>query len=77
MKSGSFMGPPRRKIYRFYKNFDFECFNIFLKTRLDSIKSSTYNEFNEAFSSDLNKNVSLKFKMIRHNNDTFLIRLRI
>ena len=33
MKSGSFMGPPRNKIYRSYKNFDLECFNTSLKTK--------------------------------------------
>ena len=43
MTSGSFRGPPRKKMYKFYKNFDFECFNITLKTKLDSIKGPTYN----------------------------------
>ena len=77
MKSGSFRGPPRKKIYRFYKNFDFKCFNIFLKTRLDNIKSSTYHKFGESFCSDLNINVPLKVKMIRYNNSAFLIGLMI
>ena len=42
MKSGSFRSPPRKKVYRSYKNFDFECFNTALKTKLDSIKGPTY-----------------------------------
>ena len=61
MKSGSFRGPPRKKIYRSYKNFDFECFTIGLKTKLDSIKGPTYNEFDEAFCSVLNINAPLTF----------------
>ena len=38
MNSGRFRGPPRKKILRSYKNFDFECFNTALKTKRDSIK---------------------------------------
>ena len=38
MKSSSFRGPPRKKIYRSYKNFDLAYFNIALKATLDGIK---------------------------------------
>ena len=65
MKSGSFRGPPRKKIYRSYKRVDFECFNTALKTKLDSIKGPTYNEFSEAFCSVLNIHVPLEVKMLR------------
>ena len=71
MKSGSFRGPPRKTIYRSYKNFDFECFNTTLKTKLDNTKGPTYNEFNEAFCGVLNIHAPLKVKILRHNNSTF------
>ena len=62
MKSGNFSSPPRKKIYRSYKNFDFECFNTALKTKLDSTKSPTYNKFDEAFCSVLNIRAPLTVK---------------
>ena len=34
MTSGSFMGLLRKKICRYYKNFNLECFNIALKAEL-------------------------------------------
>ena len=49
-----------RKIYKFCKKFDFECFNISLTTKLDSIKSSSCNEFDEALCSVLNIHAPLK-----------------
>ena len=64
MKSGSLRGPPRKKIYRPYKNFDFECFNTALKTELDSILDSTYNDFDEAFCRALNMHAPLKVNML-------------
>ena len=74
MKTGSFRVPPRKKMYRSYKNFTFECFNIALKTNLGSIKGPTYNEFDEAFCSVLNIYAPLKVKMLRHNNSAFVIK---
>ena len=71
MKSGSFMGPPRNKIYRSYKNFDLECFNTSLKTKPNSIKGPT-DEFDEGFCSVLNLHAPLKVKMLRHTNSAFL-----
>ena len=63
MKSGSFRGGhPRKKIYRSYKNFDFECFKTPLKTN---------NEFVEAFCNVLNLYTPLTVKMLRHNNGAF------
>lgn len=72
MKSGSSRGPARKKIYKSYKNLDFECFNAALKTKLDSINGTTYNEFNEAFCIALNIHPPLKVKMLRHNNSAFV-----
>ena len=62
--------PSKKKdIYTSCKNFDLECFNIALNATFDSIKSPTYNEFDEAFYSVLYKRAPLKGK--RHNNGTF------
>ena len=36
MKSGVFRGPPRKKVYRSYKKFDLEHFNITLKSELEN-----------------------------------------
>ena len=72
MESGRFRSPPKKKIYRSYKNFDFECFNIALKTKLDSIKGPIHNEFDEAFCSALNIHAPLKVDMLRHNNSVFV-----
>ena len=72
MKSGSFRGPPRKNINRSYKIFDFECFNIALKTKLDCIKGPTYNEFDEELFSVLNIHAPVKVKMLRHNNSAFV-----
>ena len=51
MKSGSFKGPPRKKIYRSYKTFDTENSNTSLQARFDTVISYTYNEFEKSFSS--------------------------
>ena len=50
----------------------FECFNIALKTKLNSIKCPTYNELDEAFCSVLNIHAPLKVKMLRHKNSAFV-----
>ena len=49
MKSGIFGWSPRNKVYRSYKNFDLEYFNIALKSELEKLNDSTYNEFETAF----------------------------
>ena len=36
IKSGVFRGPPRKKVYRSYKKFDLEHFNITLKSELEN-----------------------------------------
>ena len=66
MKSSSFRAPPGKKIYKSYKNFDLEYFNIPLKPKLGSIKGITCNEFDEAFCSVLNIHAPpLKVKMLQ------------
>ena len=41
MKSGIFRGPPRKQVYRSYKNFDLKHFNIELKSELQKLNNST------------------------------------
>ena len=64
MKSASFRAPLRKKIYSTYKKFVLKCFNITLKTKLDSIKGPTYIEFDEAFCSIVNIHAPLKVKLL-------------
>ena len=77
MKSGIFHGPPRKKVYRSYKNFDLEHFNIALKSELGKLNDSAFGhdslyEFETAFCSILNNHAPIKVKMFRHNNDSFM-----
>ena len=72
MKSGIFRGPSRKKAYRSYKNFDLEHFNIALKSELEELNDSAYNEFEMAFCGVLNKHAPLKVKILRHNNNSFM-----
>ena len=74
MKSGIFRGPPRKQSYRSYKNFDLEHFNIVLKNELEKLNDSTYNEFETGFCNVLNKQVPIKVKIMRHNNNSFMIK---
>ena len=74
MKSGIFRRPPRKQGYRSYKNFASEHFNIVLKNELEKLNDSTYNEFETGFCNVLNKQVPIKVKMLRHNNNTFMIK---
>ena len=72
MKSGVFRGPPRKKVYRSYKKFDLEHFSIALKSELEKLSDSAYNEFETAFCGVLNKHAPIKVKMLRHNNNSFM-----
>ena len=72
MKSGVFRGLPRKKICRSYKKFDLEHFNIALKSELEKLSDSAYNEFETAFCGVLNKHAPIKVKMLRHNNNSFM-----
>ena len=72
MKSAFFRGPPRKKVYRSYKNIDLEHFNIALKSELEKLNDSAYNEFDMAFCGVLNKHAPIKVKMLRHNNNSFM-----
>ena len=50
MKSGSFKGPPKKIIYRSYKNLNIDTFNDTLKINLDNIKDSKmYGFFEKTF----------------------------
>ena len=58
MKPVIFREPPRQKVYRSYKNFDLEHFNI-------ALKSEEYNEFEMTFCSVLNKHAPIEVKILR------------
>ena len=72
MKSGIFRGPHRKKVYRSYKNFDLEHFNIALKSELEKLNDSAYNEFETDFCGVLKKHAPIKVKMLRHNDNSFM-----
>ena len=40
MKSSSFKGPPKKKVYRSYKNFSIDTFNDTPKINLENIKDN-------------------------------------
>ena len=72
VKSGVCRGPPRKKVYRSYKNFDLEHFNIALRIELEKLSDSAYNQFETAFCGVLNKHAPVEVKMLRHNNNSFM-----
>ena len=72
LKSGSFKGTPKIKIYRPYKNFELENFDRILKDKLEKLMNHSYAEFEKVFLKELNKHVPLKKKVLRHNNNTFM-----
>ena len=72
MKSGIFCGPLRKEVYRSYKSFNLEHFNIALKSKLKKLNVSAYNEFETALCNVLNKHAPITVKMLRHNNNSFM-----
>ena len=72
MKSGSFKGSPRKKVYRSYKYFDIDLFKIALQEKLKHLENDAYSAFNSAFTNLLNEHAPLKTKILRHNNKTFI-----
>ena len=72
IKSGVIRGSPRKKVYKSYKKFDLEYFNIALKSELEKLSHSAYSEFQTAFCIVLNKHAPIKVKMLRHNNNSFM-----
>ena len=69
MKSCSFKGPPKKKYL--YKNFSIDTFNDTLKINLDNIKDSKmYGFFEKTFLEVWDKQVPLKTKALRHNNNS-------
>ena len=72
LKSGSFKGTPKIKIYRSYKKFELENFNRILKDKLEKLTSDSYAEFEKVFLKELNKHAPLKKKVLRHNNNAFM-----
>ena len=49
-----------------------EHFNIALKSELEKLSDSSYNEFETAFCDVLNKHTPLKVKISRQNNNSFM-----
>ena len=49
LKSGSFRGTPKIKIYRLYKKFELENFNRILKDKLEKLTNHSYAEFESLF----------------------------
>ena len=49
LKSGSFKGTPKIKIYRSYKKFELENFNRILKDKLEKLTNHSYAEFESLF----------------------------
>ena len=72
MKSGSFKGSPRKKVYRAYKYFDIDLFKIALHKKLKHLENYAYSALNSAFTNLLNEHAPLKTKILRHNNKTFI-----
>ena len=65
LKSGSFKGTPKIKIYRSYKNFELENFDRILKDKLEKLTNHSYAEFEKVFLKELNKHAPLKKKVLR------------
>ena len=74
LKSGSFKGTPKIKIYRSYKTFEPENFNRIFKDKLENFTNHYYAEFGKVFLKELNKHAPLKNKILRHNNNAFITR---
>ena len=72
VKSGSFKGTPKIKIYRPFKTFELENFNRILKDKLEKLTNHSYAEFEKIFLKELNKHAPLKKKVLRHNNNAFM-----
>ena len=72
LKSGSFKGTPKMKIYRSYKKFELENFNRILKDKLENLADHSYAEFEKVFLKELNKHAPLKKKILRHIDNAFM-----
>ena len=60
------------KIYRNYRSFNTETFKKTLSEKLSRLESVSYNEFEKAFLTILNKQAPLKTKFIRNSNNPFM-----
>ena len=60
------------KIYRSYKKFELENLNRILKDELENLTNHSYAEFEKVFLKELNKHVTLKKKILRHNNNALM-----
>ena len=74
LKSGRIKGKPKKKIYRSYRQFNSEGFKKDLKFRLNHLTSSSYDGFETTFWKELNRHAPLKKRILRHNNNCFMIK---
>lgn len=72
MKSGSFADPPKKKIYRGYKNFDIEKLRNIFRENLERAASNSYKNIENRFLNVLDSYASLKAKMLRFSNSCFM-----
>ena len=72
LKSGSFKGTPKIKIYRSHKKFELENFNGILKDKLENLTNDSYAEFEKVFLRELNKHAPLKKKILGYNSNAFM-----
>ena len=70
LKSGSFKGTPKIKIYRSYKKFELENFNRILKDKLENPTNHSYADLIKSLK-ELIKDAPLK-KVLRHNNNALM-----
>ena len=70
MKPGSFKGSPRKKVYRLYKYFDIDLFNIVLQEKINTLGKCAHSAFSSAFRVLLNEHAPLK--ILRYNSKTFI-----
>ena len=73
-KSGSFKSRPREKIYRSCRSLNIEIFKFkkTLSDKLSRLESNSFNEFEKAFLTVLNKQAPLKTKFIRYKSNPFM-----
>ena len=72
MKSGSFKGSPRKKVYRLYKYFDIDLFKIALQEKLIHLENDASSAFSSAFRVLLNEYAPLKTDILRYNIKNFI-----
>ena len=76
MKSSSFKGCPRKKVYRSYKYFDIDLFKIALQEKLMHLENDAYGALSSAFRILSNEHAPLKTKILKYNKTFITKKLR-